>query len=93
MSIFLTLSQTGTMIDMVAITVEPVSKDHLIRRKNMVSQDRWSLVTGSIVLKCKAFCQECVPSRQVVSQDRFHCTPMILKVHSQTKVFVIQIVK
>ena len=27
-------------------------KDHAIDHKNVVCQDRWSLVTGSIILKC-----------------------------------------
>ncbi len=57
-------------------TVGPVLKGHPIGHKNMVSQDRWSLVTGS-------YCTEMQdslpgargPSRQVVdSQDGFHCT-------------------
>ncbi len=46
-------------------TVEPVLKDHPIGHKNVVCQDRWSLVTGSAVLKCRSFCQKCV-----VCQDR-----------------------
>ncbi len=33
-------------------TVEPVLKDHPFGHKNVVSQDSWSLVTGSVVLKC-----------------------------------------
>ncbi len=47
--------------------------------KNVVSQDRWSLVTGSVVLKCWSFCQNCVVFQDrwslvaVVSQERFHC--------------------
>ena len=41
-------------------TVEPVLKDHPIRRKDMVSQRKWTLETGSIVLKCGTFCQEYV---------------------------------
>ncbi len=32
-------------------TVEPVLEKHPIAHKNMVSQDRWSLVTGSFTLK------------------------------------------
>ncbi len=36
-----------------------------IGRINVVSQDRWSLVTGSITLKCWTFCQE-----YLVFQDR-----------------------
>ncbi len=35
----------------ICITVEPVLKDHAVGHKNMVSQDRWSLVTGSVALK------------------------------------------
>ncbi len=31
-------------------TVEPVLIDHPFGHKNMVSQDRWSLVTGSFTL-------------------------------------------
>ncbi len=34
-----------------ACTVEPVLKDYPIGHENVVFQDRWSLVTGSIVLK------------------------------------------
>ncbi len=60
--------------------VEPVLKDHPFGHKNVVSlsQDRWSLVTDSAVLKCWSFCQKCVVSQDrwslmaVVSQDRFH---------------------
>ena len=37
-------------------TVEPVLKDHPIDHKNVVCQDRWSLVTGSVILKCRYFC-------------------------------------
>ncbi len=33
-----------------ADTVEPVLKDHPIVRRNVVCQDRWSLVTGSVTL-------------------------------------------
>ncbi len=35
--------------------------------KNMVAQERWSLVTGSVALKCGIFCQ-----KFVILQDR--CT-------------------
>ena len=61
-------------------TVEPVLKDHPIGPKNVVSQDRWSLVTGSVALKSGTFCQEYVvlqdrwSSVAVVAQYRFHCT-------------------
>ncbi len=60
-------------------TVEPVIQDHPIGHKNMVSQDRWSLVTGLMALKCRTFCQAYVVFQDrwslitVVSQDRFHC--------------------
>ncbi len=39
-------------------TVESAMKDRPIGHKNMVSQDRWSLVTGSVALKCGTFCPE-----------------------------------
>ncbi len=61
-------------------TAEPVLKDHPIGHKNVVCQDRWSLVTGLVILKCRYFCQKSVVSQDrlslmaVVSQDRFHCT-------------------
>ncbi len=61
-------------------TVEPILKDHPIGHKNLVCRDRWSLVTGSVVLKCRSFCQKYVVCQDrrslmaVVSQDRFHCT-------------------
>ncbi len=60
-------------------TVEPVLKDRPTGHKNMISQDRWSLVTGSVTLKCGTFCQEYVVLQDrwslmaVVSQDRLHC--------------------
>ncbi len=47
-------------------TVEPVLKDHPIGHKNMVSQDRWSLVTGSFTLKCRTFHQI-----SMIFQDRW----------------------
>ncbi len=62
------------------ITVEPVLKGHPIGHKNVVCQDRWSLVTGSVIWKCRSFCRKCVVCQDrwsfmpVVSQDRFHCT-------------------
>ncbi len=65
-------------------TVEPVLKDHPTDHKNVVCQDRWSLVTASIMLKCKSFCQNCVVCQDrwfvmaVVSQDRFHRISMRL---------------
>ncbi len=68
-------------------TVEPVWKDHPIGHKNVVRQDRWSLVTGSVVLKCGSFCQKCVVCQDrwslmaVVSQDRFHCIQLLCIIH------------
>ena len=53
---------------------------HCTGHKIVVSQDRWSLVTGSITLKCRNFCQgylvfeDRLSLMAVVSQDRFHCT-------------------
>ncbi len=47
--------------------------------KNMVSQDRWSLVTDSFTPKCRAFCQKLVVLQDrwsvmaVVPQERFNC--------------------
>ncbi len=49
-------------------------------QKNVVCQDRWSLVTGSVILECRSFCQKCVVCQDRwslmagVSQDRFHCS-------------------
>ncbi len=63
----------------VSYTVEPVFKDHPNGHKNVVCQDRWSLVTGSVVLKCRFFWRKCMVCQDrwslmaVVSQDRFHC--------------------
>ena len=48
-------------------TVEHVLRDHPSGHTNVVSQDRRFLVTGSITLKCRTFCQ-----KYLVSQDRFH---------------------
>ncbi len=51
-------------------TVEPVLKDHPIGLKNAVCQDRWSLVTGPVIVKCtsRSFCKKmCGLSKQVVS--------------------------
>ncbi len=48
--------------------------------KNVVSQDRWSVVTGSVMLKCRSFCREYIVFQDrwclmaVVSEDRCHCT-------------------
>ncbi len=61
-------------------TGEPVLKGRPICHKIMVSQDRWSLVTGSFTLKCVTFCQKLLVIQDrwslmaVVSQDRFHCS-------------------
>ncbi len=61
-------------------TVEPVLKDWPNGHTNVVFQDRWSLVTGSVVLKCRIFCLEYLVFVDrwsvigVVSQDRLHCT-------------------
>ncbi len=60
--------------------VESVLKDYRIGHENTVSQDRWSLVTGSVPLKCETFWQEYVVLQDrwslmaVVSQDGFHCS-------------------
>ena len=79
-------------------TVEPVLKSHRIGHSNIVSQDRWSLVTGSITLKYRT-CQEYLVFKTggvmaVVSQDRFslsvkliwsdhlHERPPVLKDHT-----------
>ncbi len=64
-------------------TVKPALKDHPNGHKNMVSQDRWSLVTGSVTLKCGTFCkgyvvlQDRLSLMVVVSQERFHCTEVL----------------
>ena len=42
-------------------TVEPVLKDHPIGHKIVVCQDRWSLVAGSVILKCSSFCKKVWP--------------------------------
>ncbi len=47
-------------------TVKPSLKDHPIGHKNVVCQDRWSLVTGSVILKCRSYCR-----KYVVCQDRW----------------------
>ncbi len=44
----------------IANTVEPVLEDHPIGHKNVVCQDTCSLVTGSLILKCRSFCRKCV---------------------------------
>ncbi len=49
-------------------TMEPVLKDYTIAHKNVDSQHRWSLVTGSITLECKDLLPRIYGlSRQVVS--------------------------
>ncbi len=65
-------------------TVETVLKDHPIGHKNMGSEDRWSLVTGSFTLKCRTFCQKLIVFQDrwflmaVVSQDRLHCSVLLV---------------
>ena len=60
-------------------SVEPVLKHFPNCHNDMVSQDRWSLETGSMALKCET-CQEYVVLQDrwcfmaVVFQNRFHCT-------------------
>ncbi len=41
-------------------TEEPVLKDCPIGYKNMVSHGKWSLAPGSIALRCKTVCLECM---------------------------------
>ncbi len=43
-------------------TVEPALKDQPIGHNNMVSQYRWSLVTGSVALKCGTFSAKSIRS-------------------------------
>lgn len=57
-------------------TVEPVLRDCRTGHKYMVSQGRWSLVTGSIALKYETFCQ-----KHVVLQDRWSPQQWPLKIH------------
>ncbi len=38
--------------------VKPVLRDYPIGHKHMMSEDRWSLVTGSVILKCRSLCQK-----------------------------------
>ena len=47
-------------------TVEPVLKDYPFCKENVIFQDRWSLVTGSIVFNCGSLYQ-----KGVVFQDRW----------------------
>ncbi len=51
---------------MLPSTVEPTLKDHLFDHKNMVPEDRWSLVAGLFTLICRTFCQ-----KLMVLQDRW----------------------
>ncbi len=58
----------GVLVGHGSYTLEPVLKDHPFRHRNVVSQDRWSLVPGSIALKCTVLPPEMYGlSRQVVS--------------------------
>ncbi len=74
-----TEASIGKLTQKTCHIVEPVLKDHPAGHKNMASQDRWSLVTGSITLKCGILGQGYVVLRDrwslmaVVSQDRFYC--------------------
>ena len=56
----------------IADTVEPVLEDRPIGHKNVVSQDRWSLVTGSVAMKYRTLCQE-----YMVFQDRWSLMAVI----------------
>ncbi len=58
-------------------TVESILKDHPISHENVVFQDRWSLLTGSIINENigLSFARKPGLSRQVVSHGRFHCSP------------------
>ncbi len=46
-------------------TVEHILKDYPIGHNTVISQETWSLATGSNSLKCRTLCQE-----YVVLQDR-----------------------
>ncbi len=54
-------------------------ENHPIGHNNVVSQDRWSLRTGYVILKCRSFCQTCVVFQDrwslmaVVCPHSFHC--------------------
>ena len=57
-------------------TVEPVLEDGPIGHENVVSQDRWSLVTDSITLKNRTYCQEYLVFRSMwslMTMVKFHC--------------------
>ncbi len=70
-------------------TVEPVLKDHPIGHRNVVSQDRWSLVTVSVYWNVGPSAKNgwllktggLIMLMAVVSQDRFHCTKPSGKVY------------
>ncbi len=70
-------SQHWTLFQELTGIVEPVLKDHLNDHKNILSRQ---LVTGSLTLKCRTFCQKLVVLQDrwslmaVVFQDRFHST-------------------
>ncbi len=55
-----------------------------LEHKIMVSQDRWSLVTGSFTSKCRTFCQNLIVLQDrwsfviVVSHDRFYCIATLI---------------
>ncbi len=44
-------SEVVLILKLYTCTVEPVLKDRLFGHKNMVSEDRWSLVAGPFILK------------------------------------------
>ncbi len=61
-------------------TVKPFLKDHPMGHTNVVSEDRWSLVAGSITLQYRTFSPKYLVFQDrwsfiaVVSQEMFHCT-------------------
>ncbi len=60
-------------------TVDPFLKDYPIGHKNVVFQDRSSLVRGLIILKFRHSARYMQSFKmgglmEMVSQDRFHCT-------------------
>ncbi len=73
--------ETAYIFLLVSNTVQSPLRDCSIRHKNVVSQDRLFLVTGSVILKCRNFSQEYLVFQDrwflmaVVSQDRCHCNP------------------
>ncbi len=76
--------------------VELVLKDHTIGHKSIVSQDKWSLMTGSISLKCGTFCQEYLVRRlktgslmEVVSQLTRQVSQYIVHVECVCRVLCI----